>query len=96
MDKAPAVIVKFETPSYGQLIIETSDRMRYYSDLSSLDKTYCYPKNLDQWRNASIDSYGLALVWQSRFEAHIDQIIGLAFKNEPVLESAYVPKKHSG
>lgn len=92
MDKAPEVIVSFEMPHYGQVIIETLDRVRYHSDLSSLSQTYCYPKNLEQWRKASVDSYGLALVWQSRFEAHIDQIIGLAFKTESLAH----PKKHTG
>lgn len=96
MDKAPAVIVSLEMPAYGQVIIETSTRQRYYSDLSGLSQTYCYPNDLDQWRKGSIDSYGLALVWQSRFEAHIDQIIGLAFKSEPVSESASQKKKHTG
>lgn len=92
MGKPPEVIVSFETANYGLVIIETSNRLRYYSDLSSLSQAYCYPKNLEQWRKASIDSYGLALVWQNRFEAHIDQIIGLASKTE----SLGRPKKHTG
>lgn len=92
MDKSPEVIVSFEMPSYGLVIIDTSNRLRYHADLSSLSQTYCYPKNLEQWKKASIDSYGLALVWQSRFEVHIDQIIGLASNTES-LGSA---KKHTG
>jgi hypothetical protein len=32
----------------------------------------------------SIESYGLGLVWVSRFEVHIDQIIGLATRIEPI------------
>ena len=84
MDKSPEVIIGFEMPSYGQVIIETSNKVRYHADLSSLSPTHCYPSNLGQWKKASIDSYGMALVWPSRFEAHIDQIIGLAFKNESV------------
>src|SRR5579859_5400181 len=92
MDKPPEVIVKFETPTYGVVVIETSNRLRYHSDLNSLSETYCYPKNLEQWKKASIDSFGLALVWQSRFEAHIDQIIGLASKTESLARV----KKHAG
>ena len=92
MDKPPEVIVSFEMPTYGLVIIETSNRLRYHSDLSSLAQTHCYPKNLGQWRKASIDSYGLALVWQNRFEAHIDQITGLASKTESLGRS----KKHTG
>ena len=92
MDKSPEVITTFEILSYGKVIIETSDKVRYYSDLSSLSQTYCYPKNQVQWRKASIDSHGLALVWESRFEAHKDQMIGLAFKTESVTH----PKKRTG
>lgn len=85
MDKTATVITDCETPSYGRVTIETSDKYRYYSDLSSLSPTFCYPKNLKEWRKVSIDSFGLALIWGSRFEAHIDQIIGLAVKKESVL-----------
>ena len=38
----------------------------------------CFPATEDAWRQVSIDSYGLALVWTNRFEVHVDQVIGLA------------------
>jgi hypothetical protein len=56
--------------------------MRYFSDLSSLSGVYCFPKNLQQWQQVSVDSDGLALIWACRFEAHIDQVIGLFSKKE--------------
>jgi hypothetical protein len=89
VDKASIVIVKVEAAKYGEVIVEISDGVRYYSDLLSLSRTYCYPKNFDQWQRVSIDSYGLALVWESRFEAHIDQIIGLATKKEKMAKLAF-------
>ena len=42
----------------------------------------------EEWTQVSVDSYGRALIWTSRFEAHIDQIIGLTFKKEKVQQSA--------
>ena len=36
----------------------------------------------------SIDSYVLALVWASRFEVHVDQIIGLATRVQRITASA--------
>lgn len=96
MDNTSPVIVKFDVPSYGRVIIQGADGTRYYSDLSSLSRTYCYPKNLTEWKKASIDSYGLALIWRSRFEAHIDQIIGLASKKDSVSPSSPRRNKNTG
>jgi hypothetical protein len=58
--------------------IEASDGRRYEADLSSFCGVYCFPRDADEWSQVSIDSYGLGLVWASRFEVHVDQIIGLA------------------
>ena len=41
------------------------------------------PRDADELSRVSIDSYGLGLVWASRFEVHVDQIIGLATRIEP-------------
>lgn len=82
MDKTTPVIRKIYTPAYKKLIIETSDNHRYESDLSSLSKVYCFPKNQKEWEKCSIDSYGLGIIWASRFEVHVDQVIGLSLKSE--------------
>lgn len=37
---------------------------------------------------AYADSYGTALIWKSRFEVHIDQVIGLAYQVESLQTSA--------
>jgi hypothetical protein len=82
MGQPTPVITKLETPSYKNLVIETSDGLRYQSDLSSLAKVYCFPANESEWKKVSVDSYGIALIWSSRFEVHVDQVIGLATKSE--------------
>lgn len=82
------VIVKIAIPEYKKIIIEASDGLRYHSDLSELSRVYCFPKSKEEWTQVNVDSYGRALIWTSRFEAHIDQIIGLAFKKEKVQQSA--------
>ena len=82
------VVVKVSTPEYHKVVVEASDGHRYYSDLSSLSRVYCFPKDKAELDQVSADSFGSALVWTSRFEAHMDQIIGLAYKTEKVAQSA--------
>ncbi len=65
------------TPAYMRVSIEASDGNRYDADLSSFSAVYCFPRSAEEWTRVSIDSYGLGLVWASRFEVHVDQIIGL-------------------
>lgn len=88
MGATAPLIARVETPSYGRVVIEGSDGKRYHADLSSLSKVYCYPKTDEAWQEVSIDAYGLSLVWTSRFEVHVDQVIGLADRVEPVRRSA--------
>lgn len=76
------VIKKISIPSYKKILIETSDDHRYESDLSSLSAVYCFPKDEAEWKKCSVDSYGLGIIWSSRFEVHVDQVIGLATKDE--------------
>ena len=76
------MIKKISTPSYKIMIIETSDDHRYESDMSSLSAVYCFPKDEAEWKKCSVDSYGLGIIWSSRFEVHVDQVIGLATKSE--------------
>jgi hypothetical protein len=88
MGTAAPVILRVETPAYGRIIVEASDGVRYYADLSAFERVYCYPRDEVTWKQVSPDSYGLGLVWTTRFEVHIDQIIGLAERREPVERSA--------
>lgn len=76
------VILKVATPSYGRVVIETTDGHRYHAELSTFETVHCYPRTLDDWQHVAIDSYGLGLIWTSRFEVHVDQVIGLADRKE--------------
>jgi hypothetical protein len=76
------LIQKVTTPEYGRVVVETSDGQRYSAALASFEAVHCYPRTMDEWQRVAIDSYGLALVWTSRFEVHVDQIIGLADHKE--------------
>lgn len=82
------LIIKVSTPEYKKVIVDASDGNRYHSDLSSLEKVYCFPKTKTEWDKVSSDSFGSALIWESRFEAHMDQIIGLAYKIELITKTA--------
>ncbi|MEI8027689.1 MAG: hypothetical protein WCI18_15180 [Pseudomonadota bacterium] len=82
MGNTAPIIAKIFVPAYKKIILETPDGYRYHSDLSSLSAVYCFPKNEDEWKKCSIDSYGLGIIWSSRFEVHSDQVVGLANKIE--------------
>ena len=88
MDRPAPLILSVATPAYGQVAIDTSDGNRYRADLTPLSAVYCFPPNMKEWRKVSIDGYGLALVWSFRFEAHVDQVIGLATRVESVAPKA--------
>ena len=75
------------TPAYMRVVIEASDGRRYEADLSSFSPVYCFPRDADEWSNVSIDSYGLGLVWATRFEVHVDQVLGLATHVESAADS---------
>ncbi len=88
MGSTTPVVVNAWAPEYGKVVVEGSDGVRYHADLSPLSAVYCYPQNEAAWQKVSVDSYGLALVWTTRFEVHMDQIVGLALKKEPMAETA--------
>ncbi|MBI4042240.1 MAG: hypothetical protein HY391_02080 [Deltaproteobacteria bacterium] len=82
------VILNVLATEPGIVIIEASDGNRYYSDLSSLRRVYCYPKSKAEWKKVAVDSYGLGLIWSSRFEVHVDQVISLATKIETIKKAS--------
>ena len=82
------LIARVETPRYGEVVIEASDGKRYHADLSRFAAVHCYPKSEEAWREVGVDGHGLALVWTSRFEVHVDQVIGLADHVEAARRSA--------
>jgi hypothetical protein len=88
MGTSPPVILKVLAPEFKKVVVETSNGKRYHSDLSSFSNVYCFPKSDSEWRSVGPDSAGFALVWSSRFEVHVDQIIALATKVEDSSQSA--------
>ncbi|MBF0104421.1 MAG: hypothetical protein HQM16_03735 [Deltaproteobacteria bacterium] len=84
MDKATPVIVAVETPAYKCVVIEASDGYRYTADLSFFSGVYCYPKDMGEWQRVFIDKDGLSLVWSTRFEVHVDQVLANVVKRQPV------------
>jgi hypothetical protein len=82
MDTPAPVILRVGTPEYACVVVETSDGMRYETDLGSFAPVYCFPRTLEGWGAVTQDASGLALVWASRFEVHVDQVIALARRAE--------------
>lgn len=85
MDNITPVIVNIRIKQYPEIEIETSNGKLYRSNLSGFAQVYCFPKNQEEWEEISIDSYGLGLIWSSRFEIHIDQLIGTAIEKKYIL-----------
>jgi hypothetical protein len=88
MGATTPVILKVETPAHGRVVIDASDGSRYEADLGSFSSVYCYPKTREAWDEVTPDSSGYALVWTSRFEVHVDQVIALASHAEPIQRTA--------
>lgn len=93
MDQTTSVIIDVETPEYKQVKAETSDGFVYLADLSALSPVYCFPKNMTEWQQVRIDAHGYAVAWKNGFEVHVDQVVGLAVKKEPISEKHEKPRK---
>jgi hypothetical protein len=78
------VIKSVQANEYGKILVDTSEGKRYHADISSFGQIYCFPRDLASWMKVSIDSYGLGLIWSTRFEVHVDQVMGLATKVEDI------------
>lgn len=88
MDHATPLIASVRTPEYGRVVIEASDGKAYSADLSSFKAVYCFPTTWEAWQKVAPDADGRALVWTSRFEVHVDQVLGLADSVAPSRSSA--------
>ncbi len=88
MDTPAPLIRSVSTPAYGRVEILASDGRRYGADLLLFREVFCFPKDLEQWQQVSVDSCGLSLVWSCRFEVHVDQVVGLADRIEPTIVAA--------
>jgi hypothetical protein len=89
MGSATPLIVSVSVPGYGRVVVETSDGRRHHVDLAPVFSTvHCFPKDAAAWATVTPDAAGLALVWTTRFEVHVDQVLVLAERVEPTLRSA--------
>lgn len=81
MDSTNKIIKFFEILEYKKIKITLNDGTIVFSNLEDFEDVYCFPKQAD-WNNVSIDSYGRGLIWSTRFEVHIDQIIDASYSVE--------------
>jgi hypothetical protein len=88
MGPSNPLIAFVATPAFGRVVIEASDGKSYSADLSSFSRVHCYPQTFERWQAVAPDEAGLTLVWTSRFEVHVDQIIALADKIDASRRSA--------
>ena len=82
MNTSSGLISRVSTPRYKVIQIETSDGKTLQADLSFFENVYCFPKNQQEWTKVAPDSFGMALIWESRFEVHLDQIEAFAVRVE--------------
>mgnify|MGYP003496536163 FL=1 len=78
MDSANKIIKYFEILEYKKIKITLNDGTILFSNLEEFEDVYCFPKK-GEWGNVSLDSYGRGLIWSTRFEVHIDQIIDSSY-----------------
>ena len=88
MDSAPALIAAVSTPEYGRVVVEASDGRSYSANLTTFSRVYCFPKTEEEWRRVAPDADGRALIWTTRFEVHVDQVLALADSVETRRNSA--------
>jgi hypothetical protein len=81
VDSTNKIIKYFEVLEYKKIKIVLNDGTVVFSDLKEFDDVYCFPTEKD-WNKISIDNYGRGLIWSTRFEVHIDQIIDSSYSVE--------------
>jgi hypothetical protein len=81
VDSTNKIIKYFEILEYKKIKIILNDGTIIFSNLDEFEDVYCFPKEGD-WKNVSIDSYGRGLIWSTRFEVHIDQVIDASYSTE--------------
>lgn len=75
-------IKKISIVNYNNITIELSDGSIYSANLSKFSDVYCYPKNLHDWKNATIGECGADIEWSSGFAVHLDQVATLAIEQK--------------
>jgi hypothetical protein len=82
VDTPHPLIVSVSTPAYARVAIEASDGRRYEADLSTFSVVHCFPRTEEEWEAVAPDTAGIALVWTTRFEVHVDEVVALAHRVE--------------
>ncbi len=75
-------IKKIIIADYNEITIELSNGSIYSANLSTFNDVYCYPKNLHEWKNATIGECRADIEWSSGFAVHLDQVAALATKQQ--------------
>lgn len=72
-------IKSFNLISYNIINITLTDNSEYTANISSFQEVYCYPNDVE-WSQAFIGECKADIEWPSGFGIHLDQIAGLALK----------------
>lgn len=75
-------IKKFSINAIDEIKITLNNGATYSANLSKFNDLYCYPKNFNEWKNASIGENGADIEWESGFAVHLDQIAMLALEQK--------------
>ncbi len=87
MGQADPVVVSVRALKIPLIEFDTADGFRFTSDLKKFERVYCFPKNQDEW-NQVFEMDGDRIVWQNRFEVHIDQAVANSIKKEAINQTA--------
>ena len=75
MNKTTLLIVSVSALQNSLVEVQLSDGSVIQADLSRFNAVCCFPKTDADWQKVSVDSHGLDLIWASRFEVHVDQVL---------------------
>lgn len=64
---------------YHVVTIKLDDNSTYTADISSFSNIYCYPDK-NEWPKGFVGEFKADIEWPSGFGIHLDQIAGLAIK----------------
>ena len=81
MDSTNKIIRQVSAVDYKRVKLTLTDGTVVFSDLSEFADVYCFPRE-EEWKNVSVDSYGRGIVWSSRFELHIDQVLACTISRD--------------